>query len=873
MPSGVEFVVKNVRGPARAGLEGAADGSRPRPSDTEAGEVRETNHGGSSDERRPSTRVAPESASDDFASEVQGHGEPSILGDAIGSETGKQGVSSVERGASKDDVTSSPQDCIATRGAQNETALEDHEKYQAVDHEASTTAENDESSMVVDVADDLGKENSGGKGSRQLELEIPLGERDGLGLPASNAGRHDEPTIEAAIVVRVEGADKDCTGSLVEGESHLDQRDERGHVKGLRITGAPVDQGSASRESQTHTRDATSARVELGNETGGGDGVEEGDRCHTPETAEEKRQIEEARGRQSNRTPPPARSPPTHNADTGACAPSTCIGAPFCGTGDLEGSVTSVSSGSSGGKKWTLEPGRESEEKTTSSKNEAAGIDEGGDFGVGSRSGAYRDDRSNILSSAPSSMVGASSGSTATARQELDGVSPEARQSSPSLPGRGVKRRNMTDITLSQIIDHHMGRRRLNGPGEESSSLPHRDPSCRGAASSNGGGARLKGETLGSSHLSTSLKKLQRDGSAVVAAVWANGEILPLNSTAASHMRMVAPLLASEPEGRRVVIRTVSAVAAGAMALALPAYRLDVTGVCRDGLLLELSPNTDGQGNHARTEGQTPVLPTLAGRLQSAFDRLVALDLKLDTVRLPHIEALGIVHSGSSSEEFLRWRNDGTVNLLRLEPVPPAGIGVVAEVERSACNPDRLAGGVVGASEPDKMQFLGIDNDIGPLLPRTGLLESFNVDVYPMEPPLSGSAARENGKRSSAVVHLALILSDSGVFNSGGGTAAAPGGDTRTSGPSSGVRGESGHPGGETVGSRQLAARLGCVPPTYTAGGLAWRNITGLTCVADVSRLAFGSKAEIESKITLAEGLHTAQVGGDVHGRKACIGW
>ena len=155
---------------------------------------------------------------------------------------------------------------------------------------------------------------------------------------------------------------------------------------------------------------------------------------------------------------------------------------------------------------------------------------------------------------------------------------------------------------------------------------------------------------------------------------------------------------------------------------------------------------------------------------------------------------------------------------------------------------------------------------MGPLLPRTGLLECFHAEIHPVPFPPSDFKAKGHRAGRSSTVHLAMILSDSGVFrggNRGGGPSVAhdEGGAQL---PSSAFANAS-VPGGAVPNAaarslRQLSARLCCVPPTRTEGGLAWREILGLKCVAEVSRLAFASKMELEGKIQLAEGLHTAQV-------------
>lgn len=434
-----------------------------------------------------------------------------------------------------------------------------------------------------------------------------------------------------------------------------------------------------------------------------------------------------------------------------------------------------------------------------------------------------------------------------------------------SSPPRGTKRKNSANITLAQVIDHHMARRRLNGVAGTDGGLPAQRDSLGRSTPGDTGGAKRNNKVH--KKLSPTARKQLVDGSAVVAAAWANGCVLPLTATAAPHMRMLAPLLAAEPEGRRIVVRTASAVAAGAAVLALPGYRLEVTGVCRDGLLVELSPKTDLQGEPFRESGQPMPPSTLASRLQAAFDEVVALDLEFDTVRLPHAETLDAVPPGSSSGDLLKWRNDGTAALLYLARALSKQTGLASGEQRNGGKGE----GRERLSQLEEGCFLGVDSEMGPLLPRTGLLECFNVEIHLVPFPPSDYNHKDRRGSHSSTVHLAMILSDTGVFrggNDGAGSSTAHGeeggeGLRRSTVATTTVPGGA-VPNAAARSLRQLGARLCCVPPTRTEGGVAWREIMGLKCVAEVSRLAFASKMELEGKIQLVEGLHTAQVRGKV---------
>ena len=460
--------------------------------------------------------------------------------------------------------------------------------------------------------------------------------------------------------------------------------------------------------------------------------------------------------------------------------------------------------------------------------------------------------KSKRQSSRSSSTTRAPSPPPATSSRLLEGPSDDAPQSSLSHPRRGAKRRGTADITLAQVIDHHMARRRVNGIDDVSSSpSKHRGSNCRAAGISSNvygkGSASSETPPIGA-------KSSLPDGSAVVAAAWAHGDVLPLSAAAASHMRLVAPLLAGEPEGRRVILRTAAAVAAGVVMRALPEFRLEVTGVCRDGLLLELYINeTNARRGYKGFAEKTLALSTVAKNFQSAFAHLVSLDLEIDMLRLPYAEASDTVPSGSSSQELLQWRNDVTTTILRLDPAPSEGGDRLCR----ASNGQRE---IPSQQQQSEGQVLGIHNDIGPLLPRTGLLESFNVDVFPVDAPSSEVSADGNHGYLSVAGHLALVLSDSEVFNGGKSDGGDDFGDTST------------RPSGSASDMPQLSARLGCVPPTRTAGGLTWRQVTGLTCVAAVSKLASGLRSELEHKIRLAEGLNSAQVGHNGQGVMAGVG-
>lgn len=435
---------------------------------------------------------------------------------------------------------------------------------------------------------------------------------------------------------------------------------------------------------------------------------------------------------------------------------------------------------------------------------------------------------------------------------------------------RGTKRRSTADITLEQVIDHHMARRRLdgaaNGP-DGSRTGPH---SRTGNACSHSAGAaadRLRGENLRSNGERPSPCSAS-DGATLVVAAWSSGCILPLTEAAAPHMRLVAPLLAGEPEGRRVVLRTAAAVATGAAKLALPQHRVEVTGVWQDGLLLELCPAPLVE----REEGEAPPpLSALAGRLQAAFDEIVAVDVEFDTVRLCHREALEKVDTGSSSEELLKWCNEGTTDLMRFAPMPFAS-PIVDQVPGSGGDSFDLVELRKALARPDGSPFIGIKHGQWPLLPRTGVLGCFSVSIRPVVLPLPGSTREEGCAHQEPADYLALSFSDSAVFNTSGSPGGLRGDGYQSIGSSGGYTGTSSQRSARNaIGSDAAIAdlprlsgsvRLECVSPTCTADSSTWRDITGLRCVAAVNRLALGSPTDLEGKLLLAEGLHTDQVGG-----------
>ncbi|CAM9687376.1 unnamed protein product [Ectocarpus sp. 8 AP-2014] len=432
---------------------------------------------------------------------------------------------------------------------------------------------------------------------------------------------------------------------------------------------------------------------------------------------------------------------------------------------------------------------------------------------------------------------------------------------------RGTKRRSTADVTLEQVIDHHMARRRLdgaaNGP-DGSRAGPH---SRIGNASSHSTGAgtdRLRGENLHSNGKRPSPCSVS-DGATLVVAAWSSGCILPLTEVAAPHMRLVAPLLAGEPEGRRVVLRTAAAVATGAAKLALPQHRVEVTGVWQNGLLLELCPAPLVE----REEGEAPApLSALAGRLQAAFDEIVAVDLEFDTVRLCHREALEKLDIGSSSEELLKWCNEGTTDLMRFAPVPFAS-PTVDQVPGSGGDSLDLVELRKALARPDGSPFIGIKHGQWPLLPRTGVLGCFSVSIHPMVPPPPGSIRGEGCARQEPADYLALSFSDSAVFNTSGSPRVLRGDGYQSIGSSGGYTGTTQGSACNAIGSDAAitdlsrlsgSARLECVSPTCTAGSSTWRDITGLRCVAAVNRLALGSPTDLEGKLLLAEDLHTDQL-------------
>lgn len=457
----------------------------------------------------------------------------------------------------------------------------------------------------------------------------------------------------------------------------------------------------------------------------------------------------------------------------------------------------------------------------------------------------------------------------------------DVEQNKPPPPRRGTKRHGTTDITLAQVIHHHMERRRLNGvesgrervrvegklSGARASSSDHM-ASADNDESKNDHDLNGKRPSAGAASCDATTRGPSSECSAIVAAAWANGCVLPLTEVVAPHMRMVAPVLAAEPEGRRIVVHSAAAVAAGAAILALPHHRLEVSGTCRDGLLLELRPKEEGVRckNSLDQREESAFLSACAGRLQATFDGLVKLDLEFDTVRLPHGEAMDIMGTDSSSAELMRWLNKGTTTLVRLSAPrasPPVG---ASSTEQAPWGGD-LAGLKEALARQSGTPFLGIDCNLWPLLPRTGLLASFGVSIHPVVLPPS-EPMRVGSRVRRSVIHLAVTLSDS--VTSLGTRSDSVGGLQSIKVPPglevSGARGTTGSLVTSDAAAVDLpqpgASPLRCVPPTCTAGGLTWRHVTGLRCVAAVNKLALGSRRELEGQIQLAEGLHTAEVSG-----------
>lgn len=439
---------------------------------------------------------------------------------------------------------------------------------------------------------------------------------------------------------------------------------------------------------------------------------------------------------------------------------------------------------------------------------------------------------------------------------------------------RGTKRRITADYTctLEQVIDHRMALSCFDGTatGPDGSRAGPRSrigsasSDCRGAGTDRLLGENLRSNGKGPPSCSSS------DGATLVVAAWSSGCIFPLTDMAASYMHVLAPLLATEPEGRRVVLRTAAAVATGTAKFALPQHRVEVTGVWQNGLLLELCPASHVE----REEGEalTP-LSALASRLQAAFDGVVALDLKFDTVRLSHGSALEKVDTGSSSEELLKWCNEGTTDLMRFAPMPFAsGIPRVDEVPGGSGDSLGLVELRKALAHPDGLPFIGIKHEQWPLLPRTGVLGCFSVSIHPVVPPLPGSTRGEGCAHREPAAHLALSLSDSAVFNTSGSPGALHSDGYQSVRSSDGYTDASAQGSARNVVGSEAAiadlprlrssARLGCVSPTRTADCSTWRDITGLRCVAAVNRLALSSPTDVEGKLRLAEGLHTDQVGG-----------
>lgn len=421
---------------------------------------------------------------------------------------------------------------------------------------------------------------------------------------------------------------------------------------------------------------------------------------------------------------------------------------------------------------------------------------------------------------------GATDGNSVKCNVKTDST-PMAKRATKSAQANGLSRHMNTEITLAQVMDHHMARRRANALNNRSTVSGDRDKSFGG-----------EGDGHGSSPSSV---KVGLDPENVVAAAWANGEILPLSAAVAPHMRLVAPVLASEPEGWAIVVRTASAIAAGAIALSLPGYRLEVTGMSSERLMLELYPSADLHDGR-----DSPELCLFADRLQSAFRRLVALDLELDSVLLPHAEALKLLPSASSSAQLLQWCNNGTVNVLCLEP-EPASDSPGGDTDGSS-----MGSGIARRGAQRGGQVLGLDCDMGPLLPRTGLLQCFEAEVYPLQSSMPAKAVSGgNCKSRSTNVHLELKL---------GGAPASVGVFQKTRSMADINRGKGGTRAHEDVTLSTGDAKFPCRPRTCMASGFTWLEVIGLGCVADVNRLAIQSRRELEGKVLLAEGVHAAQV-------------
>lgn len=425
---------------------------------------------------------------------------------------------------------------------------------------------------------------------------------------------------------------------------------------------------------------------------------------------------------------------------------------------------------------------------------------------------------------------------------------------------RATKRQKSGDVDLGESVDPPMASQRLEERAPSSTGRGiERDSRCSNVApvemvarADTNRGSNDGSQGKGPSMVSSS------SNSAVGEGVCAKRRVSPPTGMTAPHDNLAAPILAHDPGGRRVVLRTAAAVAAGAAMLALPQYHLEVTGVCGDGLLLELCPKDGGKGPLVQSSGvgTSAMLYSLADRFQAAFDGVVALDLQLHGVQLPHSEALKAVASGSSTEKLIKWDNQSTTSLLRLAPAPPSrGASSAGQAPGDAESIILLelrkvlecAGGTL---------FIGCDESSWRLLPRSGLLKSYKADIHPVvHPPIEST-----GGGSQASRYLAVTLSDSRAAFHAGDSPRALCRDGGESTRSSNVVVSN----AAIVGLPQLSsvARLACGPPTCTAEGLTWRDVTNLRCVADVNKLVLGPRTDLDNKLRLAEGLHSAQVRG-----------
>lgn len=174
---------------------------------------------------------------------------------------------------------------------------------------------------------------------------------------------------------------------------------------------------------------------------------------------------------------------------------------------------------------------------------------------------------------------------------------------------------------------------------------------------------------------------------------------------------------------------------------------MEVTAECLQGLLLELNSEsaTDTGAQRYTTDEQSLRPQMFASLLQSAFRQLVARDLELDTVCLSQDEALDLFTPESSSAELIKWSNDSTTNVLRLEDEAKGS----REQEPTSFSIERAG------------QFLGLECAMGTLLPRTGLLECFDVEIRQIYPTPAAARVTDGAcEWYASAVHLALILRD-----------------------------------------------------------------------------------------------------------------